>query len=110
MPAPVTTRPCSCGEWAQLCPLAGWPQPLALPGNSACLPSHLPQVLKGRLALLAPIVSCGNFRYEEGDDLDEEEVRCARCACCGCRSCQKGSKWGIARQLFGPNTQHYLLH
>ena len=45
----------------------------------------LPQVLKGQLALLAPSLSCGAFFYEEGEDLEEDEVRCAcraalRCA------------------------------
>jgi ubiquitin-like 1-activating enzyme E1 B len=31
-------------------------------------------VLKGRLALLAPSLSCGSFLYEEGQDLEEDEV------------------------------------
>lgn len=33
------------------------------------------QVLKKRLALVSPTVSCGNFIYEEGPDLEQEEVR-----------------------------------
>ncbi|PRW61037.1 SUMO-activating enzyme subunit 2 [Chlorella sorokiniana] len=32
------------------------------------------KVLKGRLALLAPSLSCGSFLYEEGQDLEEDEV------------------------------------
>lgn len=32
------------------------------------------QVLKWRLALLAPSLSCGAFFYEEGEDLEEDEV------------------------------------
>jgi hypothetical protein len=32
------------------------------------------QVLKGRLALLAPSIRCGNFSYEEGEGLEEDEV------------------------------------
>ncbi len=33
-----------------------------------------PQVLKKRLAVVSPTVSCGNFIYEEGPDLDPDEV------------------------------------
>jgi hypothetical protein len=33
------------------------------------------QVLKGRLSLLAPSVRCGTFNYEEGEGLEEDEVR-----------------------------------
>lgn len=38
---------------------------------------HTLQVLKGRLALLAPSVRCGAFSYEEGEGLEEDEVRSA---------------------------------
>jgi len=31
-------------------------------------------VLKGRLALIAPSLSCGAFMYEEGEDLEEGEA------------------------------------
>lgn len=42
------------------------------------------QVLKGRLALLAPTVRCGTFSYEEGAGLDEDEVNVCQFfnACC----------------------------
>lgn len=33
------------------------------------------QVLKKRLALVHPTVSCENFIYEEGPDLEQDEVR-----------------------------------
>lgn len=47
-----------------------------LSGPSPPVPpcAALSQVLKGRLALLAPSLSCGSFLYEEGQDLEDDEV------------------------------------
>lgn len=53
--------------------------PLLLPGMWPLVAS---QVLKGRLALIAPSVSCGEFIYEEGEGLEEDEVNGG--AGCGC--------------------------
>lgn len=33
------------------------------------------QVLKKHLGMHLPTISCGSFMYEEGEDLDEEEVK-----------------------------------
>ena len=42
---------------------------------TAWAPTHV-QVLKGRLALLAPSVRSGAFSYEEGEGLEVDEARC----------------------------------
>ena len=36
---------------------------------------HMVQVLKGRLSVHQPTVMCDGFVYEEGEDLDEEELQ-----------------------------------
>ena len=33
------------------------------------------QVVKGRLSLVEPSLSCGAFQYDEGEGLEEDEVR-----------------------------------
>ena len=43
--------------------------------GSTTLETVVKDVLKKRLALLAPTVVAGNFMYEEGDDLEPDEVR-----------------------------------
>mmetsp|Transcript_10416 Transcript_10416/g.31372 ORF Transcript_10416/g.31372 Transcript_10416/m.31372 type:complete len:722 (+) Transcript_10416:235-2400(+) len=57
------------------CVVCGTAQ-LHLSINTATTPlgALVDQVLKKRLALLSPTVSCGNFIYEEGPDLDPDEA------------------------------------
>lgn len=66
---------CQSGAQPSRPHLARAPHVPGSPSNPAC--THPPpawQVLKGRLALVAPWLSCGSFMYEEGQDLEEDEV------------------------------------
>lgn len=66
---------CQSGAQPSWPHLARAPHVPGSPSNPAC--THPPpacQVLKGRLALVAPWLSCGSFMYEEGQDLEEDEV------------------------------------
>ncbi|KAL4446285.1 hypothetical protein ABPG77_003092 [Micractinium sp. CCAP 211/92] len=47
---------------------------LALDTGSWTLQQLVDKVLKRRLALIAPSITCGNFTYEEGEGLEEDEV------------------------------------
>lgn len=50
--------------------------PCSMPALIASCITPLQQVLKGRLALIAPSLWCGTFSYEEGEGLEEDEVCC----------------------------------
>ena len=38
-------------------------------------PCNVIQVLKGRLSVHQPTIMCDDFVYEEGEDLDEDELQ-----------------------------------
>lgn len=63
------------GRWRLDPPCCLMHRPALLPSKfNPCRVLPVPQVLKGQLALIAPSISCGDFIYEEGEGLEEDEV------------------------------------